>query len=115
MGRRTEQGILCVEDFRGEGMKKIKHNNHLWRKYDGTGTADKNNDDIDICAYEAGYHNDPRCIVCGYGFCHHCYPEEYDSECEVGYFTCENCGGIIDEVDKFCKHCGIEFEQKERD
>lgn len=32
------------------------------------------NDDgsIDIFGYDAGYHNGPRCVKCGYGFCHHC-------------------------------------------
>lgn len=28
---------------------------------------------LDIFAYEGGdYHNGPKCVKCGYGFCHHC-------------------------------------------
>lgn len=92
-------------------MKKIKHNNHLWETYSGAGTSDKNNDEIDICAYMAGdIHNGPRCMICGYGFCHHCYPKGYDTRCEIGYFTCNNCSSVVGENDKFCKNCGISFD-----
>jgi hypothetical protein len=29
--------------------------------------------DIEIFAYTNGdHHNGPRCVKCGYGFCHHC-------------------------------------------
>lgn len=39
---------------------------HVWQEFDG---------EIDVFAYEDGsYHNGPRCIKCGYGFCHHCQP-----------------------------------------
>ncbi len=38
--------------------------------------------DVDLFAYEAGEnHNGPKCSVCGFGFCHHCYPEGYDTNC----------------------------------
>ena len=37
---------------------------------------------IDVFAYEEGeYHNGPKCSVCGFGFCHHCYPEGYKTSC----------------------------------
>lgn len=37
---------------------------------------------IDIFAYTSGeYHNGPKCSVCGFGFCHHCHPEGYDTKC----------------------------------
>jgi len=40
---------------------------------------------IDIFAYEEGeYHNGPKCSVCGFGFCHHCYPEGYNTSCPRG-------------------------------
>jgi len=37
---------------------------HIWKR-DETGN-------VDIFAYDYDYHNGPRCIKCGYGFCHHC-------------------------------------------
>ena len=47
---------------------------HKWIKEKGGG--------IDIFAYEEGeYHNGPKCSVCGFGFCHHCYPEGYNTSC----------------------------------
>ena len=37
---------------------------------------------IDSFAFESGeFHNGPRCVRCGAGFCHHCHPERYDEEC----------------------------------
>ena len=36
-------------------------------------TWEREYEEVAIFAYEAGdYHNGPRCINCGYGFCHHC-------------------------------------------
>ncbi len=37
---------------------------HIW-KTDDDGA-------VDIFGYEYGTHNGPVCVVCGYGFCHHC-------------------------------------------
>ena len=49
---------------------------HKWKKTD----YDKRK--IDDFAYEAGeYHNGPRCVRCGAGFCQHCHPERYDEAC----------------------------------
>jgi len=48
---------------------------HIWKKYDDS-------DSIDIFAYSTGdFHNGPRCVICGYGFCHHC-AEEPSKECD---------------------------------
>lgn len=45
---------------------------HVWETEDGS---------IDIFAYSVGsIHNGPRCVNCGYGFCHHCQPKP-DHEC----------------------------------
>ena len=42
----------------------------------------KDGKDIDIFAYTEGeFHNGPECSVCGFGFCHHCHPEGYKTEC----------------------------------
>lgn len=27
------------------------------------------------------FHNGPKCLKCGFEFCHHCNPEGYDTEC----------------------------------
>lgn len=96
-----------------DNTKKIKHTQHLWKTYDGQGTVNKNDPNIDICAYSSGdVHNGPVCINCGYGFCHHCHPEEYDSECDVGFYTCEHCSAVVDKNDKFCRMCGSKFNDQ---
>jgi hypothetical protein len=46
---------------------------HKWQK-----TQDGK---INNWAYSEGYSNGPKCVECGYEFCEHCNPEEYDSEC----------------------------------
>lgn len=38
---------------------------HIWKKNDYDG-------EVDIFAFETDHHNGPRCVVCGYEFCHHC-------------------------------------------
>lgn len=49
---------------------------HKWQKND----YDKRT--VDMFAYEAGeYHNGPRCVRCGAGFCHHCHPERMNEAC----------------------------------
>jgi hypothetical protein len=79
-------------------MKPYKINKHLWKR--------EKNGDIDIFAFERGFHNGPVCKACGEAFCHHCHPECYESECKIGYYECENCHGIVGHGDKFCKSCG---------
>jgi len=52
-------------------MDKIEHayeketHGHVWKKNDYDGG-------VDIFGFEIGRHNGPVCVVCGYGFCHHC-------------------------------------------
>lgn len=54
---------------------------------DARGHVWATNDDgtVDDFAYdyegEAGYHNGPRCVVCGYSFCHYCQ-DTPDEDCE---------------------------------
>ena len=51
--------------------KKAKK--HIWLK---------SGKDIEIFAYTAGeYHNGPKCKVCGFNFCHHCFPKGYETTC----------------------------------
>ena len=62
---------------------------HAW-KLDAYG-------EIDIFAYNEGYHNGPECVVCGVSFCEHCHPEFYYEECTGNTETvkreCEWCNG----------------------
>ncbi len=54
--------------------KKEKTKKHIWIKDD--------DGDIEIFAYMEGEsHNGPKCKVCSFGFCHHCFPEGYDTPC----------------------------------
>jgi hypothetical protein len=39
------------------------------------------NGEINKWAISGEYCNGPECVECGYTFCEHCHPEEYDSEC----------------------------------
>jgi hypothetical protein len=36
---------------------------------------------VDIFDYDQGYHNGPRCALCGRSGCHHCEPSMYEEEC----------------------------------
>lgn len=58
---------------------------HRWVAYDGDPIAFAGiafDSGVDYFAYEAGqYCNGPICADCGLGFCHHCKPELYQSEC----------------------------------
>lgn len=55
-------------------MKKTKK--HKWiTEEDGS---------IDMFAAQnlgSEYHNGPKCSVCGFEFCHHCFPEGYKTKC----------------------------------
>lgn len=51
---------------------EINTHGHVWRR-DSDGS-------LDIFGYDWDNHNGPICVVCGYGFCHHCQ-EEPGVEC----------------------------------
>lgn len=54
--------------------KKEKAKQHVWEKDDAG--------EIEIFAYTSGEsHNGPKCKICGFGFCHHCFPEGYKTTC----------------------------------
>lgn len=44
-----------------------KSRGHLWKLVEW---PDYQN--VDIFGYSAGTHNGPRCVKCGYCYCHHC-------------------------------------------
>ena len=56
-----------------EHIYALNHHGHTWKRDE--------NGKIDIFAYDHNFHNGPRCIVCGYGFCHHCQDEPTE-ECD---------------------------------
>jgi len=61
--------------FNGTTFKWEAPNNrgHIWKtEEDG---------DVDIFGLEAGNHNGPVCINCGYAFCHHCQ-DLPDEDCQ---------------------------------
>ena len=48
---------------------------HKWAVIEGT-------DELDIMAYTDGVMcNGPRCVKCGYGFCHHCSKYKVSHPC----------------------------------
>jgi hypothetical protein len=54
---------------------EINPRGHIWKKNDW-------NNEINIFGYERGeYCNGPVCIVCGYGFCHHCEDDTPQQDC----------------------------------
>ena len=59
-------------------MKKVqKSHGHVW-ELNNHNNSDDDSDygkSVNIFAYEIGYHNGPRCVNCGYEFCHHCLSE----------------------------------------
>lgn len=58
-------------------VKKKPTKKHKWITYEGS----KN---IDIFAAEnlgSKYHNGPKCSVCGFEFCQHCYPGGFKTKC----------------------------------
>lgn len=53
--------------------EKTKMAKHKWQKLlDGS---------INHFGDRGGFHNGPICVECGYSFCEHCQPKEWDSEC----------------------------------
>jgi hypothetical protein len=71
--RKFEKGVVIVRSDQGgsvtQGAAYIENpRGHVWVK-DEDG-------EVDILAFdvetETQGHNGPRCMVCGYGFCHHC-------------------------------------------
>lgn len=50
---------------------------HTWKR------EDFDPREVDIFGLESscGYHNGPRCVVCGYGFCHHCHRDGPPEPC----------------------------------
>lgn len=67
--------------------------NHIWKlEEDGN---------VDVWGLDAGYHNGPKCILCGYSYCYHCH-DEPPVECTAK--LCTSCG--IKLVHGICIQCG---------
>jgi len=52
-------------------------NAHRWKPHNDF----PDDTEADTFAYEVGYHNGPKCVVCGFYFCHHCNPDGWNTEC----------------------------------
>ena len=61
----TDRELDALVDKHVFGKVRKEWPAHDWKKYDGIG-------EVDICAFEIGNHNGPRCVRCGYGYCTHC-------------------------------------------
>ena len=79
---------------------------HVWMTHD-------DDDTVDIFAYTPSeYCNGPRCIHCGYGFCHHCH-DEPQIECSTKhkYLTTEE---YIAELEKKIDEDEVRMLQQRR-
>ena len=58
---------------------KLRALAHEWKKHDY-------DDDIDVFGAEdlvSPYCNGPKCVRCGFEFCHHCDPDGYADKCPM--------------------------------
>ena len=64
---------------------------HVWETY-------VDSKEVDLFSYMRGeYHNGPRCIVCGYGFCHHCKGDIPGVSCPATVLV-DNLAQFIDDM-----------------
>lgn len=92
-------------------MKPVKiihihkeYKEHLWEK--------TRNGEIDVFAFEVGYHNGPVCKRCGYSFCIHCNPDGFNAEpCVVDEYRCPKCKSFVSTKDHYCRNCGQRLEE----
>lgn len=78
--------------------------------YDGQHQWIKNEDgEIDIFAYEVGSCNGPKCSICGYGYCHHCYRESPSKTCYDNMPYSTDIAAAW-EVEEAIKEKGLELE-----
>ena len=76
---------------------------HLWYK--------NKDGEVDNWQLDCGYHNGPRCEVCGESFCEHCDPDWAEYECEIGHYVCSVCGQPTKTGDmNYCPHCGAKMD-----
>ena len=96
-----EKAVKYDEMMASYTPKKTKL--HKW-KVDESG-------EIDSFGYSDEYHNGPMCEICGYNFCHHCYPDGYNNENCDEHYICE-CGQHLNGSENFCSKCGkrLSFE-----
>ena len=69
MDNHEEENKPAVAQSRAEGANSnaelAANRGHVWETWD--------NGEVNIMAWNpADPHNGPRCVKCGYGYCHHC-------------------------------------------
>ena len=100
--------IGTVEECR-KAIKKYKpkdiihihteYEKHIWK-------CDKDGN-IDMFAMSMDIHNGPACERCGYTFCEHCDPNEWNAEpCVVDEYLCPTCHEHVSRIAEFCQNCG---------
>lgn len=82
----------------------IKTKKHIW-KQDEEGN-------VDTWAWERGYHNGPRCIICSASPCEHCNPDYEELKNCYEHYVCSECGRMVISLEPYC-HCGAKMDWKE--
>lgn len=88
--------IYRLRDKTKKSIKPTKTTKHSWCKDD--------DGNIDVFGYSEGFCNGPKCEICGYSFCHHCYPNRYSDENCNEHYICE-CGQHLKGKEKRCPNC----------
>lgn len=85
-----------------------RHKRHTWK-------IDKETGELDMYAYESGYHHGVRCMVCGAVKCVHCGEDyEVDEPCTQTCIYCPTCSVLLPndrELEK-CSNCGQVLDGK---
>ena len=85
--------------------KWIKFYTHMW--------ARDTNGEIDEWAFDAGIHNGPSCLVCGYNTCVHCNPNWKTNTCSIGHYQCSECKHESEEgSENYCPNCGAKMDKE---
>ncbi|MCP4113804.1 MAG: hypothetical protein GY737_00080 [Desulfobacteraceae bacterium] len=53
---------------------EINPKGHVWEQ-------EEDYEEVNFFAYNIDFHNGPRCVNCGYEFCHHCIDNENMKPC----------------------------------
>lgn len=78
---------------------------HMWKMDDG---------EIDMYAYDQGFHNGPVCLCCGAHYCENCEPDWANTECyDNEHFECSVCGYQSMTATNYCPNCGAKMDQEE--
>lgn len=105
---RTSREVIEKKVAKRTVVNLIRHKRHTWK-------VDKETGELDMYAYESGYHHGVCCEVCGAVKCVHC-DEDYtvDEPCTQTYTYCPTCSILLPndmELEK-CNNCGQVLDSK---